>query len=198
MSENLQESVECIPDLYDPLDAFAERYNNNCDLLHYVPLENAVTCKSGAWSVRMFLHEEFQVQMWVIPPNFIIPEHTHPNVDSYEVYVGGQIMFSHSGKWVVTESDLKSAGEDDLSPLRGEMIRVRPNDSHGGCFGPSGGVFLSIQHWLNGVRPTCVSNDYDGIGLDKNHKADFGNITYKKLTWKDAASLENEAPFWEN
>lgn len=183
---------------HDELDVFATWYNENCDLLHYVPLENAVTCKSGAWSVRMFLHDKFQVQMWVIPPNFIIPEHTHPDVDSYEVYVGGQIMFSHSGKWVVEEKDIKQPVNGDLSPLRGSMIRVKPNDKHGGCFGPSGGVFLSIQHWLNGVDPTCVSNNYDGIGLDNDHKADAGNITYKELTWKDAASLEDVAPFWEN
>ncbi len=106
-------------------------------------------------------------------------------------------MFSHSGKWMMQEKEVKEP-VNTLSPLRGSMIRVKPNDKHGGCFGPAGGVFLSVQHWLNDVDPTCVSNNYDGIGLDKDHKADAGKITYKKLTWRDAASLEDVAPFWEN
>lgn len=182
----------------DLLEEFVDWYRENCSLLHFVPLNKAVTCVSGAWSVTQFLEDQFQVQMWVIPPNFIIPEHTHPNVDSFEVYVGGQIMFSHSGRWVVSEDDLKEPAKMGLSKLRGEMIRVMPDDLHGGCFGPAGGVFLSVQHWLNGVKPSCVSNDYDGIGLDKDHVSDVGEITYKELTWKDAASLEEVAPFWEN
>ena len=31
---------------------------------------------------------------------YVVPEHTHPNVNSYEIYLTGTIFFSHSGKWV--------------------------------------------------------------------------------------------------
>lgn len=181
----------------DELESFANWYYKNDENLHFVPLKGAVFSVSGAYGVTMYTSSEYQVQMWVVPPNFIIPEHTHPNVDSFEVYVGGQIKFSHKGFWVVEDEDLKVPALHGLSRLRGQVIRVKPNDLHGGCFGPSGGVFLSIQHWLNGVRPSCVSKDYDGIGIDENHKPDCGNVIHKELTWRDAASMEEEAPFWE-
>ena len=71
---------------------------------------------------------------------------------------------------------------------------LRPNDVHGGVFGEGGGVFLSVQHWLNGVKPHCVSADYDGITMGEHHLAGvkYGEAkAKKKLTAKDAASLEH-------
>ncbi len=36
--------------------------------------------------------------------------------------------------------------------MHGAFIRVRPSDKDGGAFGPSGGVFFSVQRWLNDVK----------------------------------------------
>jgi len=182
----------------DPLEVFLKQFLNNAEVCGYTPLNNAVRDVFGIYGYTQYSQEDFQVQVFVVPPNKIIPEHTHPNVDSFEVYIGGQILFSHSGRWVITEEDLREPDEHGLSMLRGKSIRVRPNDLHGGCFGPAGGVFMSVQRWLNDTAPSCVSLDYDGIALDKKHKADHGNVVYKNLSWNDAASLETTPPFWLN
>jgi len=58
-------------------------------------------------------------------------------------------------------------------------------------------VFMSIQHWLNGVEPHCVALDYDGIVVGDDHLRDVkhGKATAKvDLTWRDAASKEDSAP----
>lgn len=131
--------------------------------------------------------------MFVVPPNYIIPEHTHPNVDSFEVYMGGQIRFSHSGKWVISEDEFNVPTSLGYPKAGGKTIRVRPNDLHGGVFGPAGGVFLSIQHWLNGVKPHCVAADYNGVVMGPNHLASvkFGDAVLKEsLSAADAASAE--------
>jgi hypothetical protein len=65
---------------------------------------------------------------------------------------------------------------------------------HGGVIGEGGGVFLSVQHWLNGVEPHCVAADYSGIALGEDHLAQvvYGEVTSKaELTAKDAAALED-------
>lgn len=178
------------------LDDFLKWYGENCSLLHFVPLHNAVQTVSGAYGLTTYRQDNFQVQMWVIPPNYIIPEHTHPNVDSYEVYIGGQTMFSHSGVWLVSDTDMAEPTEHGLAAARGNVVRVKPNDLHGGCFGPSGGSFLSVQEWLNGEKPSCVSNDYEGIALGEEHTVDVGDVIHKELTWRDAASLEDRPPYW--
>ena len=117
--------------------------------------------------------KDIQVQLFSVPPNYIIPEHTHPNVDSYELLVGGDIRFSKGGKWVTDKDVLPAAssGIEGLHPSRGTLVRVHPETSHGGAFGKSGGVFMSIQQWINGE---------DGEN---------------KLTWRDAATLETEPPY---
>lgn len=53
--------------------------------------------------------------------------------------------------------------------MRGKTLSLRPNAVHGGIFGPSGGVFMSIQHWLNDLKPRCVAADYNGPVMGKDH-----------------------------
>ena len=46
--------------------------------------------------------DQFQVQVFRFYPDkyFIVPEHTHPNVHSFEVGISGDLWFSHGGKWL--------------------------------------------------------------------------------------------------
>ena len=177
----------------DDLERFADWYLHRSSPLGFIPLHDAVSYISGVTAVLLYRDGPYQVQMFVVPPNHIIPEHTHPNVDSMEVYIGGQIRFSHSGKFVITEDEFLNPAPLGLPKMRGKTIRVLPSDLHGGVFGPSGGVFISIQHWINGVDPHCVSADYDGVVMGEDHlkKVKFGKAFMKdSLNAKDAAWQE--------
>lgn len=155
----------------DALEAFAQQFLGRSPVIAHVPLDGAVSYIEGVTSVLLFRSGQFQVQMFIVPPNYVIPAHTHPNVDSFEVYVGGDIDFSHGGQQVLPETVRRAVDPLGCSLARGKTIRVRPEDRHGGVFGPSGGVFLSIQHWLNGVRPHCVARDYTGPVMGPDHLA---------------------------
>ena len=100
----------------------------------------------------LYRQEPYQVQLFIVQPNSDIEAHIHPNVDSYEVYVGGDINF------MCDNVEYKNNAI-------GNCIRVKPNSWHGGKFGERGGCFLSVQKWLNGVIPTSVGNDWH----DKNN-----------------------------
>ena len=159
----------------------------------YVPLLSAVTKIEDVTAVLWHRRGQFQSQLFIVPPNYIIPEHTHPNVDSFECYVGGQIRFSLNGKYLSDGSFMTVPDVYGLPAERGMLVRVKPADVHGGTFGAAGGVFLSIQHWLNGVEPHCVAADYDGIVMGADHlsKVKSGTpILKNKLTASDAASNE--------
>jgi len=157
-------------------------------------------------SITWMRSEDMQVQLFAVPPNYVIPEHTHPNVDSYELLVGGDIKFSKDGDWVKdTDATTTSffSGMSNLHPMRGSIIRIHPDTPHGGVFGPRGGVFMSIQQWLNGVPPHCVSYDYDGLVMGDDHLEGVveGNAKSKggqtNLTWRDAASKATVPPSFE-
>lgn len=163
----------------DEVEQFAGWFLKNSSVIGAVPLHGAVSKIEDVTSVIMYRGGQFQVQMFIVPPNYTIPPHIHPNVDSIEVYMGGQIMFSHSGQFVVSEEEFTEPTAEGLPKCAGRLIRVRPNDWHGGKFGDSGGVFLSIQHWLNGVKPHCVAADYTGVVMGPDHlsKVKFGDAT---------------------
>ncbi len=179
----------------DDLDNFCAWFLKNMPVIGAVPFAGAVSRVENVTSILLYRRDQFQVQMFAVPEGTIIPEHTHPNVDSIEVYVGGNIMFSHRGKYIFQRDEVRELdGPYKNASKRGATIRVRPNDLHGGVFGEGGGVFLSVQKWLNGVKPHCVSADYDGVTMGEHH---LGKVVHgkakakKKLTAKDAASLEH-------
>ena len=180
--------------------------NNSFQAYGWVPYGPIVThWIEDVTSIIWYREDDIQVQLFAVPPDYIIPEHTHPNVDSYELLVGGDIKFSKDGKWV-TDNDIieaKAVPPPQVHPYRGSLVRVHPDTPHGGSFGPRGGVFMSIQQWLNGTEPHCVSADYEGVVMGDRHLDGVvsGNAkskgSQKKLTWRDAASKETSAPTFE-
>ena len=183
----------------ESLDNFALNFRAKSRAYGYIPDNVVSTYKiQDVTAVVWYRSGPFQVEMFIVPPNYIIPEHTHPNVESYEMYLGGDISFSHSGRWVTEQDLIRVPGSPDA---KGSLIKVRTTDKHGGAFGPRGGVFMSIQHWLNGVEPHCVALDYDGIVVGSDHLADVKNGDAKvkaDLTWRDAATVEDVGPVFSS
>ena len=121
----------------------------------------------GNTGTVLFRQAPFQVQLFLNDPNSEIVDHTHPNVDSYEVYVAGDVWFRHKGEVLLTPQVIKTVTPQQLVGWR---VRIYPQDLHGASVGPAGGCFISIQHWLNGVAPTSVHLDWDGPPLDERHR----------------------------
>lgn len=173
----------------DPLDRFLAWFAKTSPI-GFVPMLGPVTRIEDVTSILWFREKPFQVQMFIVPPNYVIPEHTHPNVDSYEIYLGGQIKFSHSGRWIVSDEEIATPLKNGLAPLRGKTIRVRPSDPHGGKFGPEGGVFMSVQRWLNNVDPHCVAADYSGVVMGPDHLA---KVVHGKPVLKETLQVTDAA-----
>lgn len=205
VSENGLENL-VFPDFYDnddPLEYFLTWFKDHSPKFGLIPLLNAVHKIEDVTSVTWLRHEQFQVQLFIVPPDYVIPEHTHPNVDSFEFYLGGQSKFSLFGEWIVDENEIKLPDDFGLSRIREHCIRVLPNSPHGGVFGPSGGVFMSVQHWLNGVEPHCVSSDYTGKVMGQHHMSmvkfgDAVSTSQGSLSFTDAASNTLVGGYWND
>ena len=115
------------------------------------PMEMGLDYSGNLHGVVLFRDAPYQVQLFTVKPNSVIEPHIHPNVDSFEVFMTGDIEFSCDNQ-VFSQTSL------------GDTIRVLPTAWHGGKFGERGGCFLSIQKWLKG-EPTSVGYDWD----DKSH-----------------------------
>ena len=129
-----------------------------------------------------FRNNQYQVQIFSTPSNFIIPEHKHPNVDSFEVYLSGDIDFSLEGSWLSNWDIKDHTFIDNLF-----IVQVEHNAIHGAIFGEGGGRFMSVQHWINEVNPSCVGLDYDGLGVSTK-QSEVDKVKFKKnVTVYDAA-----------
>ena len=145
----------------DELTTFLEWYLDAGERIN-TPLENSIHFVDGLVSLCIYRHEPWQVELVTVTPNTYIPPHTHPNVDSYEVALKG-IEFYSEGEtvlpmWFANQKDPNC----NLSIAHYNVVRVRPEFEHSAKAGTNGGCFLSVQHWLNGVKPTAVGMDWKG------------------------------------
>jgi hypothetical protein len=158
----------------DSLSQFADWYLNSGDIKRiYAPHNDPLLFIDGVSGVVLYRRDNFQVELFICEPNVDIPVHTHPNVDSFELFLCG-MEFTHNGKHAIDHE--QSLEEIDGMPRYAyTTIRVRPNDPHGALSSKNGGSFLSIQHWLNGKPPTHVSSDWDGkTFMGESHKKQTG------------------------
>lgn len=108
----------------------------------------------------------YQAELFVGFGPGLVPNHAHPNVDSFEVALSGDIRFIVEGRLALPEEVLRSH-EDGTMLAMGSMVRVRAGAWHGAMVGEGGGAFLSLQRWLNGVAPTSVALDWEGPGFGR-------------------------------
>lgn len=152
---------------FDELQGFLQWFMGTKPLL--VPGADALSFYETAVGIVLYRQPPFQVQMFIAMPAKRIAEHTHPNVDSFEIWLHG-MEFTHSGNVLVDLAQASQLGPQGIPIAYGHAIRVRPTDTHGGIGGDKGGAFLSVQKWLNGIHPTCVARDWDGDTMGPMHE----------------------------
>ena len=146
----------------DELSSFLEWYLEAGNKI-FVPAENSVHFVEGVTGMTIYRHGPFQVQLFTITPDTIVPEHMHPNVDSFEVALAGIEFYLNGETALSMDYSLDIHKESKLSMAFYKVLRVLPETPHGGLSSSNGGCFMSVQHWLNGVEPTSVGNDWKGI-----------------------------------
>lgn len=152
----------------DDLTKFLNWYlKKNKPVIPFVPLDEAQHFVENVTSLVIYRQFPYQVQLFIAAPGTVIPEHVHPNVDSYEVFLRG-MEFTHNGEVIVSMIEAVTSGREDMAKPHGGIIRVQPNDLHGGRASNTGGAFLSVQKWL---RPdiSSVGNDWDGESMGPIH-----------------------------
>jgi hypothetical protein len=115
----------------------------------------------------------WQVELYMVRPNTVAPNHNHPDIDSLDVYLSG--TFTMIG--LDSSLDLSSLSQhmdtprfDGMHRLYGHTIKIPPGQNYGGVFGDKGGVFWSIQKWVNGVTPSSVTKNWHGDTIGEHHK----------------------------
>lgn len=120
---------------------------------------NVTFTEDNVVATILYRDNNFQVQLVAVRPNIEIIDHIHPNVDSFEVYLSGEISFRRNKKRITGKKFWRE--HNNTCAYFGYFIRVNANDWHGATTGDKGGSFLSIQHWKNGTSPSAVHWDWE-------------------------------------
>jgi hypothetical protein len=165
---------------FDPLAEFAKWFMSQ-PMLHVRPPMFGVHDFGDLLALTLYREGAFQVELFLIRPQgagfSLHGEHRHPNVDSFEVGLCGEIYFSLNGKQLMADSVVETVQSDGGWALCGVPQRILPTDLHTARCGKDGGSFLSIQQWLNGVTPTSVGLDWEGPPHAENLKAVMREVT---------------------
>jgi hypothetical protein len=120
----------------------------NSESINYGPIARTVLYRKGG----------YQVEMWMVwPGETSFPEHLHPDVDTVEIHLSGDIHFTLNGEPMETNLALPLDNGATMP-----AIRIRQTDVHQATAGMGGAVFLSCQHWLHDVPPASVALNWDG------------------------------------
>jgi len=139
---------------------------DNC--FYKAPQDSRTDTRDSVSGLTLYRQKDLQVQLFIFPPNAEVSPHIHPNMDSFEAYIGGEPFFQIDG--IETQDHEKLKNFDNLenkesfyNKLFLKSFRITEATSHHARFGEKGGAFLSIQHWKNGIKPTSPADDWEEV-----------------------------------
>ncbi len=132
------------------LKAFARRYMRG-EVALRVPAD-AVRMLVNSTEVVLYRDGQFQVELITLRKGCIVPPHTHPNIDTYEVVLsGGAAAVASVGRHRHTSRQVVA------------IVPIPQGVVHSAAPGPDfDTAILSIQYWHNGVPPTFITDDWEG------------------------------------
>ncbi len=129
----------------------------------YLPPEDPYRRAPATHSLVLFRAGQFQVEQVTLFPDFVIPVHFHPNVQTYECHIVGKgdawlwdkaSGFQSFGRW----RKVPYTTRKDKSPKYKRLL-IDAGQPHRGK-AHTVNVALSFQHWLNDREPSFIADDW--------------------------------------
>ena len=148
-----------IPDTWQSLSDFTNWYiENKYPIL--VPDNVQVFPTDVSYSVCVFRHDVYQVELYIAKPEFMSSKHSHP-FEQQIIFLGGDM-------WGNRENGrLKHLGDNDKYNV-GDVLPA--NVWHQVGSGSQGFVFYNCQKWPNTQMMTSAVVEYGGESLGPLHK----------------------------
>ena len=133
------------------------------------PFKDAAFTTDIAYSLCLFREGKFQVELYISKPNTQAPMHSHPDVDSSFIYLGGNHEFGEpDGSFRDLKDYQKENPENGAHILLGTTLLALSATPHRLRVGPEGGSFLSFEMWRED-KPTSVTVHWDGEPVGEQH-----------------------------
>lgn len=140
-----------IPDTWNTIEEFTDWYMNN-GMLFIPPWDAEVICSDDATAMTIFRKDRYQVELYLVHPDKLVPMHAHPGMESLLISLGG--------------GEQGSPDEFGVSSRWGEYSAVlREGETHGDRqvgYSPKGYAMLTFQKWNGNNKLTSAAIQWRG------------------------------------
>src|ERR1700674_4781794 len=141
-----------VGETFDPLYALYRWFLNKPVGGLTFPHVGAVLDFGNIISTIPYRSGQFQVEIFTMPRPTTFTEHRHPNCDSIQQHLSGELYLTLNGQPTVSPQDMAAWTRSNVNL---PPVRIGPGDWHSGeAKTPS--AFFSFQLWKSGVTPTSV------------------------------------------
>lgn len=156
--------------MWDNLEQFTKWYIDN-NYPFRPPAGEPVYVTDYTHSTIIFREDRYQVELYLMSPNWETPSHSHPGVEHKIIFINGTISGTRNGK-IVDDSSIwhNLAKEDGTCVIMGNYTDFDPEDWHSVKLGDKGGFVLVTQKWEEGLKMTSQSVHYVGEPIGPEHE----------------------------
>jgi hypothetical protein len=148
-----------IPESWNTLSDFTKWYvDNNYPIV--VPANVQVFPTDVSYSICVFRHDVYQVELYIAKPEFMSSKHSHP-FEQQIIFLGGDM-------WGNRENGRLQHLDDKDKYNVGHVLP--PNHWHQVGSGMQGFVFFNCQKWPTTKMMTSAVVEYGGESLGPLHK----------------------------
>ena len=124
----------------------------------------------GVAKYILFREPPFQVELITFwPGGFAVPEHRHPNVDTIQVLLSGDLRFMVDGKTAPWKAlDDRLVCKPGFEILK-RTVAIRANQSHSAESQRTGATWLSFENWVGTEEIHTTVEDWDGQAFGPKH-----------------------------
>jgi hypothetical protein len=156
----LQRLLGQVPETWPDLETFASWYINT-QIPFLVPNGCGSVVTDDATAISIFRKEPYQVEFYIIHPKVNIKLHSHPDVETFTVMLGGEKT--------ATTGDFGTSNTFN----RTTIPKVPYGQKHGkftdSGFSGEGFAMLSFQKWRDGVPITSAALNWKGPSAGPIH-----------------------------
>jgi hypothetical protein len=132
------------------------------------PFKDAVYTTDISHTLVLYRVGPYQVELCTCKANSQAPLHCHPGVDSYFIYLTGNIDFGLSDGSFTDSAALQKEGKGGAHMLLGQGAHAMSGALHTLKVKEEGGAFLSFEKW-NTKTPDSVTVNWEGEPIGEEH-----------------------------
>lgn len=155
--------------MWKNLDEFTQWYiDNNYPIRP--PAEEPVFVTDHSHSAIVYREGRYQVELYLMGPNWQTPNHSHPGVEHRIIFINGTISGTKNGE-LVNDSEpwFDKVKDDGTCVASGFHTDFDASDWHSVKIGHMGGILIITQHWEEGITMTSQSVHYIGEPIGPEH-----------------------------